>query len=290
MLMRLADEILTEPIEAPPSTNVNAFRDKVRASTIVVADNVQAYLYALKQEEFDISKDFPCIAPPFASWFMEAKRPPIVRSEDPDKDNLDPMLLPDCTGVLFYSEKDRNGWKVAAEPIVKSHRKLVLVGLRIGIAINSEGEAIGDPVIARVDGSIIPVEHVKGSISLLWAFLLTISFMHCKNVVRQENTPPEKLSKARTRRHGEPLLRYTTLVIDPMRAVLESEGKASETGIVQALHICRGHFKSFSMDKPLFGKVSGRFWWPQHMRGNSDIGEVVKSYDVLGPDKHEGKQ
>lgn len=109
---------------------------------------------------------------------------------------------------------------------------------------------------------------------------LCLSFMHCKNVTRIENTPDPKLQKARQRRNKPPLTKYYTLEIEPMKRILRTEGRSEEVGLKKALHICRGHFASYSEDKPLFGKVSGRFWIPAHVRGSKDAGEVKKDYSV----------
>lgn len=51
------------------------------------------------------------------------------------------------------------------------------------------------------------------------------------------------------------------------------------------LHSVRGHFKTYTPERPLFGTVVGRFWWPAHARGNAENGEVRKSYRVIDATK-----
>lgn len=114
-------------------------------------------------------------------------------------------------------------------------------------------------------------------------FFLAISFMHCKNVVTTVNEPPAKLSKAYQKRRGVPLVKYYTLEIEPMKQVLRREGQSEKTGLKRALHICRGHFAHYSPDKPLFGRVSGTFWKPAHVRGSLSEGAVIKDYEVKEP-------
>jgi len=112
---------------------------------------------------------------------------------------------------------------------------------------------------------------------------LTICLMHCKNVSAVEQVPPAKLQKARQRRGKRPLVRYHVLNIQPMAKVLRREGGlGSGTGLAQALHICRGHFKDFRQSG-LFGRVKGIFWWDQHARGERDKGVVVKDYNIVAP-------
>ena len=61
--------------------------------------------------------------------------------------------------------------------------------------------------------------------------LLTISFMHCRNVKLQSHGPSsDKTKKPRRRRYGSGVS-YHVLIIDPMRRILEEEGQSRSTGI-----------------------------------------------------------
>lgn len=117
---------------------------------------------------------------------------------------------------------------------------------------------------------------------LLVPVLLGISFTHCKNVTLVD--APDRRTRQQIRRDeraGVEPVRFKTLDIRPMRKVLEDEGQAATVGMQRALHICRGHFATYSPDKPLFGKHAGTFWVPAHVRGNADRGVVAKDYRVL---------
>ena len=114
----------------------------------------------------------------------------------------------------------------------------------------------------------------------LFSALLSVSFMHCKNVNIVDNEPPPALSKRHIRRHGRPLVRYKTLDVDPMRRVLQRDGHADSVGLRPAFHICRGHFKTFHPDAPLFGRITGTYWWADHVRGDSTVGTVDKDYRI----------
>jgi Bacterial regulatory proteins, tetR family len=123
----------------------------------------------------------------------------------------------------------------------------------------------------------------KGATSYLEVPLLAISFLHCKNVGVSDVVPPPKLARAQERRYGIPKVTYKSLDIRPMRRVLEEEGGMGRgRSSQQALHIVRGHFKTFD-DHPLFGKHRGMFWWPMSARGSSDRGLTAKSYRVSVP-------
>lgn len=118
--------------------------------------------------------------------------------------------------------------------------------------------------------------------SLAAPFLFAMSLMHCKNVVIREVVPPDT-RKAKAKKRGvPPLVRYRVLDIEPMKTVLRTEGQIEKTGLKKALHICRGHFKTYD-EKPLFGRVRGTFWWPATVRGSLSEGAVVKDYRVHEP-------
>jgi hypothetical protein len=42
-------------------------------------------------------------------------------------------------------------------------------------------------------------------------------------------------------------------------------------------HLVMGHFKCYD-EKPLFGRITGTFFWPAHFRGDEKNGKVVKDY------------
>jgi hypothetical protein len=100
--------------------------------------------------------------------------------------------------------------------------------------------------------------------------------MHCKNVDVRSVDPPERLSKKHERRYGRPLTRYHVLNIEPMRRVLTSEGEAQTKGLRHAMHICRGHFKTYTEEAPLFGRHTGTYWWESEARGKPEHGVVEK--------------
>jgi len=124
----------------------------------------------------------------------------------------------------------------------------------------------------------------------LFAALFAVSLMHCKNVDVVEVDPPEKLSRRHRQRHGSPLFSYRVLDVTPMTRTLESDGRRSEEGLAGALHICRGHFKTFTADAPLFGSRTGTFWWADHLRGDPAKGQVEKAYKVRVLDGQVGRE
>jgi hypothetical protein len=107
--------------------------------------------------------------------------------------------------------------------------------------------------------------------------LMTLGFLNCKNietaVVPQSGHQVKKL-----RKHGSPRLTRRTLVIHPQGK--RYEGGPTGTGGKRRQHMARGHFKTYTDEAPLFGRVVGTFWWSPQMRGSKHLGAVEKDYRV----------
>lgn len=133
---------------------------------------------------------------------------------------------------------------------------------------------------------MIPYQAAQeGLLYYIYADLVAMSlaFASCRNVEHRDVTETEGPSAKWLRRMKAPTLRYYTLEIDPMRKVLSSEGNVEQNGIGKALHLCRGHFKTYTADAPLFGRTVGTVWCPQHARGKIENGAVIKDYSVKAP-------
>jgi hypothetical protein len=61
----------------------------------------------------------------------------------------------------------------------------------------------------------------------------------------------------------------------------ESRGGGEAKGLwTNRVHLCRGHFATYSPEAPLFGKYVGRFWIPPHARGDRSRGMIEKDYKI----------
>lgn len=110
---------------------------------------------------------------------------------------------------------------------------------------------------------------------------LIIPYLYLLNVkgVPVKDVKPVQAYERR-RRGSLPLFSYKTLDIDlPTRTSGGGgSGVVSEEEFQRRLHLCRGHMKQYTKEKPLFGKFSGIIWCPPHFRGNEKAGCVVKRY------------
>lgn len=109
--------------------------------------------------------------------------------------------------------------------------------------------------------------------------LVAISLLHCKNIELVDK-PVTRAMRRRVKRTGNPLIIQKILEIEPFKRKVINEVTGEKSGLTLAMHICRGHFREYSEEKPMFGKYSGKYWIPQHIKGNKSVGEIDKGYKV----------
>jgi len=110
--------------------------------------------------------------------------------------------------------------------------------------------------------------------------LYSIVLMHCKNIVIKDAEPKKWKGKPRT---DEKKNTYKILDIIPFRNIVKAQTnmEVEKCGIKKALHLCRGHLRTYEEIKPLFGKYTGTFFIHAHTRGDSSNGIANKDYRVL---------
>lgn len=110
--------------------------------------------------------------------------------------------------------------------------------------------------------------------------LYVFSLANCKNVSpveeKAEYTPK---GFERGRQKVRAFYRYHVLKISGSFTGTPHESKGGT--VDKAMHICRGHFAKYTDDKPLFGKYTGLFWRPMHVRGSVKNGVVDKDYQLV---------
>lgn len=285
--MLLSDKLLS--VNAIPKTPV------------IEITNVAEYIYAGTDQEYWGVEDWPNIAPPFQAFFMEWKAPRKISS----KTWGDFSFIPEFRryGVMFialpaeeesfrlmrlgYRPQDAR-WVILSKIYAEDITCRVLdVLFSVSFCVDSSGALIElngqgdywwiimDPSMASISGDI-GESHNR----LINPAMVAISFMHCKNVKTKEITPLPKLAHKHKKKTGIKLHRYHVLEIEPMKAVLKTEGRSDEVGAKKALHICRGHFKDYR-DKGLFGQHKAIYWWDASVRGDAKRGTVEKDYRVV---------
>lgn len=98
-----------------------------------------------------------------------------------------------------------------------------------------------------------------------------LSAMHCGNIKKIENTPSDKIQKARAKRGKKPLFSYWTLELD----LPKSKEVGADLGGTHAsprLHLRRGHPRQYA---------PGKYCWVQPcVVGNKKLGMIHKDYAV----------
>lgn len=238
---------------------------------VFYVDNVARYCRSIGSFS---TNDLPSIAPPFRELWMEyaveSRQALRITALDADKFSR----LQECKWTLLMQ---RYFCPFGSDDLQLSLRNAY-------IHVRSDGSIYGFTVVdidpQTKEMSQVTGEESEDALAFCAPAMLSIAFMHCKNVRHVENEPTGQ--RARRRRGEKPLLRYYTLEIDPMREVLRKEGQSETVGLKQALHICRGHFKDYRQSG-LFGRIKGIFWWDQQLRGAPTEGVVVKDYAVKAP-------
>jgi hypothetical protein len=263
-------------------------RAQLKDAAVIAADEVGEYFagFPLGTQVSDIVS---VLAPPFDRFFVE-----FVGVQNP--------VGLYSWGVLFEilqrpsddrrADRPEDAWVVLGT-MVAEWRKGQPVGPIITwlLPLDSDGylHPGDDEGHGALFGRLVEIEGMPEEQRQPWAnyfvstfapALLTISFMHCKNVDVVRVDPPPKLSRRAARQRGNPLTSYYVLDIQPMRRVLDTEGEAQARGLRHALHICRGHFKTFTEEAPLFGRHVGTYWWEAQARGTTEMGVIEKDYRV----------
>lgn len=280
--------------------NTDEIKNYLRRTTVIVADNVAEYVFVqLGKIKWDVMSEFPCLSPPFRDFWVDMCIPDAITATNGETFHFDVKkhayhfrafdTVDAAQEQEYVSLPDKwDEFQIAA--VLRMDSYVNLDGRtpwgpneRYYLPIDPHGAALDQPFCIH-QNEVADFEQQLASY-FLPPTLLTISFLHCKNVEIEENEPDAKLQKARRRRGKEPHVTFKTLNILPMTKILREHGQSSTHGLKTALHICRGHFKNFQ-DKGLFGKHKGLFWWDSQVRGKATEGVVVKGYAVRALEQH----
>lgn len=165
------------------------------------------------------------------------------------------------------------------------------------IAIRADGSVVkhpsafvggvkDDPTYTEAD-----VKNASATVNQhLYYMFAALAFLNCKNVESPEIRPSAKLNKRRVERGKQPLVTYRVLGIAQMGERLRTEGRVGTEGLQMALHLCRGHWKTFKPDKPLFGKHVGTYAWANAAKGDAAHGIRVKDYVLTDAQRYAAEQ
>lgn len=171
-------------------------------------------------------------------------------------------------------------WNEIIEPI--STRGIIPFGL-FGMYLDETGRVIqglNSCISAISEESLAQLQADDGDLfSDMLPFMFSLSLSHCKNVTARDNVLPAAVLKKR-QKNGQQAIVFRTLDIKPMRQQIKRTTEGGKSDSKRAMHFIRGHMKTFSADKPLFGKHTGTYWWSLNVRGDEAEGTVQKDYRV----------
>lgn len=296
--MRLFDKCLTQL----PSQDQQWFRriTTTNATVVLAADSIADYYYKSPQMEWD-SGCYPYAKPPWDSVFVEWNGPRDILLEE----GLREIPLAMQVGILF-TRNPRGG-----------HPKLIGSLQNNGVSA-SDIAGIGaadDLIVAQIfswsglggtlsqAGAVIPMKGEGEVLNVIYLFagqqdqemvpalqmwmiipFLAFTFANCSGVKLQDVTdeiaPAEKMRK----RLRIPSVRRYTLNIQGHYQVPGRSANSPLAGVMP-FHLCRGHFATYTPEKPMFGnpKLVGRYWHPPHMKGRKENGEIIKDYAITEP-------
>lgn len=133
------------------------------------------------------------------------------------------------------------------------------------------------------EGSGYKFRKPELSVSLKGGFvhsIMCVVLLNCKNVSADLVEADMRLQAARRKRGKLPIFSYRTITIQ-----LGKEGRRMNISKLEPLehnriHLCRGHFKHYTEERPLMGRHIGLFWWVPQVRGQNKDGIIVKDYLV----------
>lgn len=193
---------------------------------------------------------------------------------------------------IQFLTRDRSApprWVFHASVFIQDSR-LYADGLPIGPTfeymntIDAEGRLTGGPsMLIPIPQEIVDEHgghHYSGT---MFPVFMALSLLHCKNVHTQDHVTPAKLARSIEKKHGVPPVSYKTLAIEPMTRQIVKPKNGGDTGRQMGLHIMRGGFRTYTEERPLFGKHAGTWWWDSFLRGDAKAGVVEKDYQVQAP-------
>lgn len=292
-MLKLAHRIVTDGVYSHANSILSGQQiiEKVSESTVILADNVRDYFVEHSGSDFDPTYNGYLLAPPDKLVFVEHS--PIggstvanvgrVMREGYLLEWFDAKTFSENLPEKFHTVNLK--WYCHAISIrhyQDNGESRVIPELGIMFGVNADCQI--DWITLMSAGDSVPADRAAIYCNEMairsFVSVMAIMFMHCRNVVRRDVTETEGPSAKWLRRQKAPEIRYHVLDINPMKEVLRTEGGIEHNGLKKAMHICRGHFVRYSEERPLFGKHSGTFWKPAHVRGSAEHGIVDKDYEL----------
>jgi hypothetical protein len=209
---------------------------------------------------------------PSEGFVTSTKRAVLVQEIDTDFLKMD----------FFVFQNNTKQWVKAALNAFVSIGKSIIDKIPDGcdfngvVQVNQKREE-ANIILVKQRNFNINQDIIGSIIKSIMTVNMGLMLLSCKNITTKTVSAPDKLNKKRIKQGKQPLFSYHTLVIKPV----DNRQKSIPKHLWEnRIHLQRGHFKTYTAEKPLFGHITGRFWWQPHVRGRNKNGMVMKDYSV----------
>lgn len=289
--MRLFDKVCSQA-----KSTICDFK-KRPPDAVLCADAIASHVYETPKDPW-LPNDYPFAIPPWESVFVEWNMPKTL--------NIHGKIKPLDDGAR------QAGVSISAPPALT--RKDIEYVTRFGSIFDSEGTdptSVSRAVYGRFfvslrSGELMEPDAIwlcfmdrhgtylgSGCIGpdaeratpLIATYktivMLSFTFANCCNVKLEDVTDDVSPIPKIIRRLKIPEVKRYTLNIAGHVARPSRDYNEGQQGVMP-FHLCRGHFATYTADKPMFGnpKLVGRYWHPPHMKGKKENGEIVKDYAI----------
>ncbi len=258
---------------------------------VIIVDEVHEALPREYRKVAFKAQDYSNLAPLFDNFWMEARSRStpfawaIWFRVNPEIREIGGIRLAGSEG--FMSIPEDTHWQVFLNVWIGTKKDMRMIPTMNIVHIAKDGHWCDGKIWIKTSAEVLEdpnfnqefaTHGINGS---LYCAFRALDIIHCKNVVLVDEPPPEKLSKRHEKKHGIPLTTVKVLHIHSTQKEYETDGNGQQ-GSKRLLrsHIARGHFKTYTEDAPLFGKITGTYWWMPYLRGSKGKGKVDKRYYV----------
>ncbi len=246
----------------------------------------------------------PRLTPPYDDCWFEWTTNVKKREDAPDDfpDEFDEKMIDIMmnmegdarNGVKVTSNRsDEKGWSLYFQFFSRIGNNNTPLMFPLAYVVKLSNEGLFESIKEYIQDDIHPIFKSLATNALqdnmfqmhIDTVLYALGLLNCKNIVTIERGG--KPNNLKRNRHQKWMHRHYILQIRPLREVtkMEYEGEITEETMKEDLsfHFCRGHFKTYTPEKPLLGKYIGTFWWDAHARGSIKKGIVTKDYNINSP-------
>lgn len=195
-------------------------------------------------------------------------------------------------GVLSYIEshkKKSGGWIIDIYPVIKTSSVTSLQPyLKIRIDLDEYGYWSGEKQASvcsslgyefiKILKNLYGIDDKRIINRLINVTISPIANLHNEETVVNKTSPNRQQLRKLERKCGLKSSEHYVITIGKKNQKSSTYSSNGNPQNNKRCHMVRGHFRFYSPERPLFGRVSGWIWVPEHERGNPQLGTITKDY------------